>query len=267
MRGPSVVLLLLLTASIYAASSAYFLKMGDIWLKERRIEVLRNEILYLKNKADQYRETVAPLVLRLFSYSGEGGELRVLYAGREVWRGRPEELNLSYEVGNFSSVRVRREDSRVVASIVGMPYEYTLKPFYYEELAPVVQYALNNAGKLDEAASEDEKELAELERELRSFAEDPLVIPFLATPLLSAVAQYYALRREDPEVAGKYASLLRNPYVLLPSSAVYFSFTLITLTFHQGVLVPLHVIAVLYALTSIPSLISPILLAYERSVG
>ncbi|MEM3372308.1 MAG: hypothetical protein QXO55_06855 [Candidatus Korarchaeum sp.] len=259
----AILLSLLLTASIYALSSLYFGKMGEIWAKERRIEVLRSEILYLRNKADQYRETVAPLVLRLFSYQKEGEEVRLLYSGTEIWRGRFAELNLTYGVENLGAVRIGREDGRVVASIIGMPYSYTLKTFYYEELAEVVQYALNNAGRLDESASRDEEELARLEAELKSFAWDPLVVPFLATPIISALAQYALLKREDPELSRRYAGLLRNPYVLLPSLAVYAAFFLIVVAFHWGMIVPLHVIAVLYGLTSVPSLISPLLFAYE----
>ncbi|MCS7103560.1 MAG: hypothetical protein NZ992_06745, partial [Candidatus Korarchaeum sp.] len=247
-------------------SSFYFQKMDDIWSEMRRIEVLRNEILYLKNKADQYREAVAPLVLRLFSYSEEGDELSILYSGREIWRGRPADLKITYDIEGFRSVRIRREDSRVVASIAGMPYNYTLKTFYHEELTYIVREALNNARRLDKAALRDEEELARLEAELTSFTKDPLAAVFSATPLISAALQYAFLRRTDPEVGLKYASLLRNPYILLLSLALYLSFLSATLTLHSGVLMPLHVIAVLYILTSIPSLISPLLFAYEKII-
>ncbi len=263
MRSLTLFLLILMIASIYAASSLYFGKMDEIWVRERRIEVLRNEILYLKNKADEYREMVAPLVLRLLSYSEEGDHFRILYSGSEIWRDGRFNVNMTYYVRNFGSILIRNEDGRIVARIFGMPYNYTLKPFYYEELVYVVQYALDNAGRLDEAVSKDEEELTKLERELATFTADPLAAIFLLTPVISITMQYALLRRIDPELAGKYASLMRNPYVLLPSLAVYASFLSVTLTLHSGVLIPLHVIAVLYSLTSVPSLISPILFAYE----
>jgi len=259
-----LLILLLLTTSIYAASSTYFQKMEGIWLRERRMEVLRGEISYLSTKADEYREAVAPLVLRLFSYSIEDDGVAVLFSGREIWRGALRDLNLTHEVEHFGLIRIGVEDSRIVASVVGMPYNYTLRTFYHEDLACVVQEALDKAGRLDDSVSKDEEELARLEEELSSFSRDPSVALFLATPLISVVLQYALLLTANQDLAGKYADLLRNPYLLLPSMAVYICFLSLTLAFHLGTLVPLHVLAVLYSLTSIPSLASPVLFAYER---
>mgnify|MGYP001772666307 CR=1 FL=1 len=262
----TLILLLALITIVYSIPSLYFGRMSEIWLKSKRLEVLRNEISYLQNQADRYREEVAPLVLRLFSYSREGDEVSLLYSGREFWRGSLADLNLTHEVKHFGKVRIWVEDGRVTSSILGMPYRYTLRTYYDEELSYVVQGFLDMAGRIDEAVERDMKELSTLEKELKYLTSSSLVYPFLATPLISLAIQFASLRALDPISARKYLSVLFSPYVLLPTVATYFAFASISLSFHWGTLVPLYVIGALYVLTSIPSLISPILYAYERII-
>lgn len=259
-------LLLAIVVVIYAIPSLYFERMNEIWQKSRRVEVLKNEIRYLETQADRYREAVAPLVLRLFSFSRDDGEVRILYSGKEIWRGSVEGLNITQEVEHFGSVRIWVEDSRIVSSILGMPYRYTLRTYYDEELAYVVEDFLSKAGRIDEAAERDKEELSVLENELRILSSSPLAYPFIATPLISIGVQFALLSFLDRVVSKKYAGVLTSPYVFLPAVATYVAFATLTIYFHSGILMPLHAIGALYLLTSLPSLISPIVYAYERIV-
>jgi hypothetical protein len=130
-----LIILLLSIITIYTAFGSYFFEMERIWETSKKIDVLRNEINYLSIKADLRREAIAPLVLRLFSYSRDGESIRISFAGNEIWRGDLKDLNFTYDLENFGQIRFKLEDSRVVSEIVGMPYRYTLKGFYEEELA------------------------------------------------------------------------------------------------------------------------------------
>ena len=265
-KGNYAVLLLLLALiiAVYAAASFYFQRMSDIWMKLRRMEILKNDIKYLQAQADEHREAAAPLVLRLFSYSKEDTRIKILFAGKEIWIGKPDEMNFTYEVEYFGKVRIWSEDGKFISSIVGMPYRYVLSTdYHYEEFVHAVQYYL---WQMDKAIMGDKEELSNLEKEARSLSNNPIVLIFLAAPLISIALQFISLYAIDVSSALKYSGVLSNPYVLIPTLAVYLSFAVLTFLLHSGTLIPLHTIAVLYLLTSFPSAISPIIFIYERII-
>lgn len=262
MKG--LIILLLSIIAIYTAFGSYFFEMERIWETSKKIDVLRNEINYLSIKADLRREAIAPLVLRLFSYSREGESIRISFAGNEIWRGDLKDLNFTYDLENFGQIRFKLEDSRVVSEIIGMPYRYTLKGFYEEELAYAVQDTLDTIGRIEKAIEKDKTNISALENELRDLSTNLFLPLFLLAPLFSIAVQFLVLRELDEGVARKYLGVLANPYIMVPTAALYASFLYLTLAFHTGTLMPLHVILVLYILTSISSIISPIIYIYEK---
>ena len=264
MKG--LVLLLLSIIAIYTAFGSYLLEMELIWETSKKIDVLRNEINYLSIKADLRREAIAPLVLRLFSYSKEGDSIKIFFMGDEIWSGDLKSLNFTYELENFGQIKFKLEDSRIVSEIEGMPYRYTLKSFYEEELAYVIQDTLDIIGRIEKAIERDKANVSTLENKLRDLSVNPFLPLFLLAPLFSIVVQFLILRELDKEVARKYLGVLANPYILIPSAALYISFFYLTLAFHSGTLMPLHVISALYILTSISSIVSPIIYIYEKII-
>jgi len=256
-------LLLLFTVIItYSIFGSYFYTMDEIWRIARRMEVLNNEIFHLSTSAEREREAIAPLVLRLFAFSREDGALRVYYSGEEIWSGSEGELNITYNVEGFGYVSIRAERGRIIASTRG--YFHEIGTSHQENLSWVVKEGIEKALAMEEAAVRDRNDLERMKNLLKSISWSPLMFSFLLTPVISLLVQHLLLRRES--LSGRYAELVLNPYLLIPFLSAYLMLVLLTAILNSGVLIPLHAILAAYILTAIPSLVSPILYAYERIV-
>lgn len=260
----ALLIMLLATATVYGIFGSYYYTMEDIWRTAKRIEVLKNEIFHLSTSVEEEKEAIAPLVLRLFSYSKEDSIIRIYYGGVEIWRGSLSELNTTYNVVNFGEVHLRISNGSVVASAGG--YSHVLNNSYQEEMLYVVENSARWIHVINDAIRRDEENLTNLKNLLSSISWSPLMFAFLLVPVASIAIQLILLRILDSSLLRKYIGVILNPYLLLPFLFIYAALILLTVMLNKGDLIPLHAIMALYVLTAIPSLASPVLYLYERII-
>ncbi len=249
---------------IFAAGGTYLDQMAEIYHKVKKIEVLSNEMFYLNTKIDKLRELVAPLILRMFSYHKAGNVYEVMYRDVVIWKGHLNSLNITYTVKGVGQVRIAYENGDVVARFEGRPYSYELKSTWDKDTQYFVDSVVSELLDLEDAYNEDEMERNILRSEVKMALYNPMLAFFLASPLISIAAEVLLLKRLGRKILDTYLQALRNPYILLPTIAVYAVFGYLTISFHLGNLLPIHVFTVLFALLAIPSLAAPIIYYYEE---
>ncbi|MDK2373371.1 MAG: hypothetical protein QI197_08360 [Candidatus Korarchaeota archaeon] len=253
---PTVMLVLLVVGGVH------LLTMERLHKDVKELEVIDREIFYLDTKIEQLRQMIAPVVLRGFWIQNTTEGVEVLYRDRVVWKGDPHALNTTYTVEYFGKVIITNRDGKVVVTTEDGVFKYYPKGKWDQGSAYFVDYVMKKLKPLIESSSSKKAERQELQEKISRTRQGPYVLVFLAMPLVSILAMYMVLSRIG--LGRDYAELFRSPYMTLPTAMVYVILIYLTYLYHTGILLPVHVFLILYALLSIPS-IAALLLYYHEA--
>ncbi len=262
-RAVILIILLLPIPLLFGVGGLHLISMNKLHRTAKMLDILERETFYLNNKIEQLRLIVEPVILKTFSIRNFSQGIEVLYEGKVVWKGAPEDLNMAYNIRYFGSVLLTHKDDKIIVMTSDHAFEYELKGNWDKRIAPFIEYNLQKLEPLIKAFNDKKREKMNLQVEIFRTRYDPYLLVFLSMPLISIAVEFYLLRKFGRKVEDDYVEVLKSPYIMIPTVSAYSALIILSLLYHMGTLLPIHIFIALYALLSIPSL-AAVLLYYFR---